>query len=63
MQKLFLALLVLATGQSPMLAQTSPPANPLAADADKISAEINPQVVAWRRADPSGLECASTNKG
>jgi amidohydrolase len=49
MQKLFLALLVLATGQSPMLAQTSPPANPLAADADKISAEINPQVVAWRR--------------
>ena len=30
-------------------AQTSPAANPLAADVDRLSAEINPQVVAWRR--------------
>jgi amidohydrolase len=33
----------------PLSAQTAPAANPLAADAEKISAEINPQVVAWRR--------------
>ena len=32
-----------------MSGQTAPPANPLAADVEKISAEINPQVVAWRR--------------
>ena len=32
-----------------MLAQTSPTANPLAADVDRLAAEINPQVVAWRR--------------
>src|SRR6187402_2248179 len=48
MRKLFLAL-VLATGQSPLFAQTSPGANPLAADVDRLSAELNPQVVAWRR--------------
>jgi amidohydrolase len=35
--------------QAPMSAQTSPSANPLAADVDRLSAEINPQVVAWRR--------------
>lgn len=29
--------------------QTGPAANPLAADVEKIAAEINPQVVAWRR--------------
>ena len=28
---------------------TAPAANPLAADVDRLSAEINPQVVAWRR--------------
>lgn len=33
----------------PMSAQTSPATNPLAGDVEKISAEINPQVVAWRR--------------
>jgi amidohydrolase len=50
MRKLFLALLLaLATGQSSISGQTAPPANPLAADVEKISAEINPQVVAWRR--------------
>ncbi|HEX6163708.1 MAG TPA: amidohydrolase [Vicinamibacterales bacterium] len=41
--------LVLATGQSAISAQTSPAANPLAADVERLSAEINPQVVAWRR--------------
>jgi amidohydrolase len=50
MRTLFLALLLaLATGQSPISGQTAAPANPLAADVEKISAEINPQVVAWRR--------------
>jgi amidohydrolase len=29
--------------------QTAPPANPLAADVDRLAAEINQQVVAWRR--------------
>lgn len=48
MQKLLLVI-VLAAGQSSLLAQTTPAANPLAADAEKIAAEINPQVVAWRR--------------
>jgi len=48
MRKLLLVL-VLATGQSPILAQTSPAPNPLAADVDRLSAELNPQVVAWRR--------------
>jgi len=38
---------VLSAG--PLLAQTAPEANPLAADVEKVSAEINPQVVAWRR--------------
>jgi amidohydrolase len=33
----------------PMSAQTAPASNPLAADVEKVSAEINPQVVAWRR--------------
>src|SRR5829696_801571 len=33
----------------PLSAQTAPASNPLAADVDKLSAEINPQVVAWRR--------------
>ena len=32
-----------------MSAQTAPPANPLAADVDRLATEINPQVVAWRR--------------
>lgn len=35
--------------QVPMSAQTSPSANPLAADVERLAAEINPQVVAWRR--------------
>ena len=46
---LLLTAIVLATGQSPIFSQTAQPANPLAADVEKISAEINPQVVAWRR--------------
>ena len=33
----------------PSSAQTAPAANPLAADVERVSAEINPQVVAWRR--------------
>jgi len=49
MRKLLVALIVLATGQSAISGQTAPPANPLAADVEKISAEINSQVVAWRR--------------
>ena len=48
MRKLLLVI-VLATGQSPIFSQTAPQANPLAADVEKISAEINPQVVTWRR--------------
>ena len=32
-----------------MNAQTSPGANPLAAEAERLATEINPQVVAWRR--------------
>ncbi len=42
-------LVTLLLAPAPMLAQTAPAANPLAADVEKISAEINPQVVAWRR--------------
>src|SRR4030095_3769589 len=32
-----------------LYAQASPAANPLAADVDRLSAKLNPQVVAWRR--------------
>ena len=32
-----------------LYAQASPASNPLAGDVDRLSAEINPQVVAWRR--------------
>ena len=32
-----------------LYAQASPASNPLAADVDRLSAELNPQVVAWRR--------------
>ena len=42
-------LALLAAAPAPMSAQTAPAANPLAADVDRLSAEINPQVVAWRR--------------
>lgn len=41
--------LVIMSAQSPLSAQTGPAANPLAADVDRLAAEINPQVVAWRR--------------
>ena len=41
--------LVLGLLQPPLFAQTSPSANPLAADVERLAAEINPQVVAWRR--------------
>ena len=44
------ALLATQAGLTTRLyAQASPASNPLAADVEKISAEINPQVVAWRR--------------
>jgi amidohydrolase len=33
----------------PMEAQTAPAANPLAAEVDRLSVELNPQVVTWRR--------------
>src|SRR6188768_3005206 len=55
MRKLFLlAALMLLTPQAglkPSLyaSQTGPATNPLAGDVEKIAAEINPQVVAWRR--------------
>ena len=55
MRKLFLlaALIVLTPQAGPQTrlyaAQTGPTANPLAADVDRLSAELNPQVVAWRR--------------
>ena len=44
-----LLLIVLATGQSALSAQTPAGANPLAADVERLSTEMNPQVVAWRR--------------
>jgi amidohydrolase len=43
-----IAVLCLAA-QVPTVAQTGSAANPLAADVDRIAAEINPQVVTWRR--------------
>jgi amidohydrolase len=55
MRKLFLlAALILLTPQAGpqtrlYASQTGPGANPLAADVDRLSAELNPQVVAWRR--------------
>jgi len=43
-------LLVIPAGlKNPVYAQASPASNPLAADVDRLSAELNPQVVAWRR--------------
>ncbi|HUQ88536.1 MAG TPA: amidohydrolase [Vicinamibacterales bacterium] len=45
--KLVTIMAVLASASG--LRAQSPAANPLVADVDKISAEINPQVVAWRR--------------
>ena len=33
----------------PIDAQTARGANPLAAEVERLSAELNPQVVAWRR--------------
>jgi amidohydrolase len=38
-----------SNGASVHTSQTAPVANPLAADVDRLAAEINPQVVAWRR--------------
>ena len=48
---LALVLLTPPAGRSSSLyaSQTAPAANPLAADVDRLAAEINPQVVAWRR--------------
>jgi amidohydrolase len=47
---LTLALLLPPVGSSSVHAtQTAPPANPLAADVDRLATEINPQVVVWRR--------------
>ena len=40
---------MLFTSRGDLNAQTQPASNPLAADVDRLSAEINPQVVAWRR--------------
>jgi amidohydrolase len=47
---LTLVLLLPPVGSSSVHAtQTAPPANPLAAEVDRLATEINPQVVAWRR--------------
>ena len=44
------ALLAIPAGlKTRLYAQASPASNPLAADVDRLSAELNPQVVAWRR--------------
>src|SRR5688500_19372538 len=40
---------VLLVLSAPMTAQTGQAANPLAAEVDRLTTEINPQVVAWRR--------------
>ena len=45
---LFVATLLLLR-PIPMQAQTAPAANPLAGEAERLSVELNPQVVAWRR--------------
>jgi amidohydrolase len=39
----------LAASTGPLSAQSPSAPNPLAADVDRLSAEMNPQVVAWRR--------------
>ncbi len=44
-----LLLLVVLLIPVPMQAQTASGTNPLAAEADRLSAELNPMVVAWRR--------------
>jgi hypothetical protein len=55
MRKAFLvvtvaALLATQAGlKTRLYAQASPASNPLAADVDRLSAELNPQVVRWRR--------------
>ena len=51
---ILLAALILLTPQAGLktrlhASQTGPGANPLAADVDRLSVELNPQVVAWRR--------------
>ena len=43
------ALLAAQASVTRLYAQTSPAPNPLAADVDRLSAELNSQVVAWRR--------------
>ncbi len=40
---------VLLAIPDPLQAQAAPAANPLAAEAERLSVELNPQVVAWRR--------------
>ncbi len=49
---LFVTLVLLsppASNSAVHASQTAPAANPLAAEADRLASEINPQVVAWRR--------------
>ncbi|MDO8678822.1 MAG: amidohydrolase [Acidobacteriota bacterium] len=41
--------LALVFSQAAMSAQTGPSGHPLAGDVDRLAAELNPQVVAWRR--------------
>jgi len=43
------AVLLATQVKTTLYAQASPAPNPLAADVDRLSAELNPQVVAWRR--------------
>ena len=49
MRLIKLGVLALVFSQAAMSAQTAPPGNPLASDVERLSAELNPQVVAWRR--------------
>jgi amidohydrolase len=49
MRKILALSLLAALVPVSLQAQTQPAANPLAADVDRLAAEINQQVVAWRR--------------
>lgn len=49
MRLIKLGVLALVLSQAAMSAQTAPSGNPLASDVERLSAELNPQVVAWRR--------------
>jgi amidohydrolase len=49
MRLITFVVVALVASQAAMSAQTGQSGNPLAGDVDRLAAEINPQVVAWRR--------------